>query len=86
MPAYVLQPLQLLDVFNLSSLFSFPFFWGGGNKNKPMKRGGCCHADLRFEKCELVGIGQRQDGLCFNHSLPLSLCALHFLQKSIQVT
>lgn len=81
----VFTPHRLLDVFNLSTLI-FPFLGGGGSKNKRMKRSRCCYADLRFEKCELVGIGQRKDGLGFNNSLPLPLCALHFLQKSIQVT
>lgn len=42
-------------IFPLSFLF---LFFGGESKNKPMKRGGCCHADLRFEKCELWGLGR----------------------------
>lgn len=44
------KPTSFLT-FLILTLSFFSFCW---NNNKPMRRDGCCHADLRLEKCELA--------------------------------
>lgn len=46
---YNLTSFLMFLIFPLS--FVFPFLGEGGQKQTYEKRGGCCRADLRFEKC-----------------------------------